>query len=401
MTKRILSGDLAGSLHLARRALDHLADTCGTPDAFAEAARAGAELDRVERRLAAAQADLDRGMGEIGDAIFKLASLDFTHTVPVSEDGTVLDGLRGGVNMLAEELAAGHRELVRAKVLAEQGAVAKSEFLSNMSHELRTPMHAILNYTEMALSRITADAEIERPRLQKYLTNMRISGKRLLALINDVLDLSKLEAGQMRISRKQGDFTSVVKQCLAELDSLFKAKTIEAVVLRGTPDCEAYFDFERMVQVLENVLGNAVRFAVRGSTVEIALREGPGTLICSVYNEGPSIPEAELEDIFDRFVQSSNVKKGAGGTGLGLAICRATMSAQGGRIWAQNTLAGVTMHISIPRQRPGLDAGGAASGISRGRTGVASQGAVAGEEPVADEDPGRRGYAAGAKGLRN
>jgi signal transduction histidine kinase len=173
------------------------------------------------------------------------------------------------------------------------------------------------------------------------------------------------------------------------------------VVLRGTPDCEACFDFERMVQVLENVLGNAVRFAVRGSTVEIALREGPGTLICSVYNEGPSIPEGELEDIFDRFVQSSKVKNGAGGTGLGLAICRATMSAQGGRIWAQNTLAGVTMHISIPRQRVGLDAGGAASGTGRGRMAVASQGPVAEANPVVDEEPGRRGYVAGTKGLRN
>lgn len=340
------------ALRLARATLKDLATRSGAPDDLLAAERAAVGLDLIGRELQDRYPVSEQGLDELSDAIFGLASLDFTRTLPVSGDGTVMDGVRGCVNMLSEELEAHHCEMERVNLLAAQAAAAKTEFLSNMSHELRTPMHAILNFTEMGLSRISGTGDIDRVKLGKYLSNIHISGKRLLSLIDDLLDLSKLEAGKTHLVPLRTDITPVINQALAELDSLFKASAIHSIVRFETAERDAFFDIERMIQVLENVLGNALRFALSGSTVEITLREGPGTLLCEVHNDGPSIPEDELESIFDRFVQSSRIKSGAGGTGLGLAICRAIMQAHEGRIWAENVPPGVTMHIAIPRLPP-------------------------------------------------
>ena len=343
---------MRAALRQARATLHDLAARSGAAEDLAAAERAREGLDLIGRELEDRYPVSDQGLDELSDAIFGLASLDFTRTLRVSGDGTVMDGLRGCVNMLSEELAAQHREMEQTNRLAAQAAVAKTDFLSNMSHELRTPMHAILNFTEMGLARISGTGEVDRARMEKYLTNIRVSGKRLLSLIDDLLDLSKLEAGKTQFVALRTDITPAINQALAELDSLFKAKAIQCVVRHQTAECDAFFDIERMIQVMANILGNALRFALPGSIVEITLRDGPGTLLCDLHNEGPSIPDGELETIFDRFVQSSRVKNGAGGTGLGLAICRAIMEAHGGRIWAENVPPGVTMHLAIPRLPP-------------------------------------------------
>jgi signal transduction histidine kinase len=332
----------------ARRTLEELAAHCGTAEAQAAAVRASAGLALVELEVGTREVATERDIDELGDVIFRLASLDFGPALEVTGDGSIFDGIRGCVNMLSEELEVRHHDLVRAKTMAEEAARAKSEFLSNMSHELRTPMHAIMNYTEMGLARL-GDAAIDRARLQKYLGNIQISGRRLLSLINDLLDLSKLEAGKVKIVPVRHDFITTLAQSLAELDSLFKARGIASAVCCEAPDASACFDRERMMQVLANVLGNALRFATPGSAIRISVRDQPDGLVCSIHNQGEAIPESELESIFDRFVQSSKARNGAGGTGLGLAICRAIMEAHGGEIWAENASGGVTIHIAIPR----------------------------------------------------
>jgi signal transduction histidine kinase len=345
----ISSRSLIVELGDVQRALDELGHLCVTPAAEDALANAHRRIESIERRLAAS-VDTELGLEELGDAIFRLASLDFSQTLQLRGDDSVLDGIRSCVNMLSEELGANQRQLTRAKVLAEEAAAAKSEFLSNMSHELRTPMHAILSYTEMSLDRLAGD--LDRAKLGKYLTNIRVSGRRLLSLIDDLLDLSKLEAGKMPIAPVVADFMEVINHGLLELGSSFKKRALVPLVRRETADTRACFDFHRMVQVLENVLGNALRFADSGSAIELGLSDGPGVLTCTVRNQGPTIPPDELESIFDRFVQSSKVKSGAGGTGLGLAICRAIVDAHGGRIWAENHDGGVSLHLSLPRQHP-------------------------------------------------
>ncbi len=227
--------------------------------------------------------------------------------------------------------------LTKQKETAEEAVKAKAEFLSNMSHELRTPMHAILGYSELCLIEANEGNIQDIP---KYMRNITLSGKRLLVLLNDLLNLAKMEAGKVEYKRKPADMNDVVDQALMELDPLIKAKNIKVCTKFG--GCaEAVFDKHHMIQVLVNLLSNAVKFSAPGSGIAIELSQecapdsGP-ELQCRVIDEGPGIPETELRTIFDEFVQSSKTKTGAGGTGLGLAICSSIVKAHGGRIWAEN-----------------------------------------------------------------
>jgi signal transduction histidine kinase len=227
--------------------------------------------------------------------------------------------------------------LTEQKVRAEEASKAKSEFLSNMSHELRTPMHAILGYSNLCLDKVS-DGDFER--MRKFVQNIKLSGKRLLTLLNDLLDLAKMEAGKIDYEREPGDMNDAVRHALMELDPLIKGKDIK-LRLSLEARCEAVFDQRHMIQVLINLLSNAIKFSAPGSPIAIELCEehtaenAPG-LRCRIIDEGPGIPEAELEAVFDKFIQSSKTKTGAGGTGLGLAICRSIIAAHGGRIWAEN-----------------------------------------------------------------
>jgi signal transduction histidine kinase len=342
--------DLHRRFQSARETVAALAVACGTPEAEAKAADALAHLSAVAQKLER-QAVVDEQLTVLGEALYRLASLDFSRTLDVRGDGSILDGIRGCVNMLAEELGASHRELVEAKLSAERAAAAKGEFVANMSHELRTPMHAILNYADMALGRVASGDELARSKLTKYLTNIRTSGTRLLSLIDDLLDLSRLESGKTHIERSSGNFMKAVKAALQELEPLFKTKTLQVTMRQETIDLSAWFDTQQMIQVLDNVLANAARFAAAGSAIELVFRDGGGTLLCGIRNDGPCIPDDELEAIFDKFVQSRRVKSGAGGTGLGLSICRAIMTAHEGRIWAENVATtGVCFYLELPRQ---------------------------------------------------
>jgi signal transduction histidine kinase len=223
------------------------------------------------------------------------------------------------------------------KEAVERAAKAKSEFLSNMSHELRTPMHAILGYSEICTTEVK---EGEVKDIQRYLNNITTAGKRLLILLNDLLDLAKMEAGRMEYKFERADLRDVVAHTLMELDPLIKAKTIEMQVTLGV-HTDALFNKARLTQVLVNLVSNAIKFSDAGSHVGIELSEarlgsGKQGVRCRVIDEGPGIPDKELKAVFDKFIQSSKTKTGKGGTGLGLAICNHIINAHGGAIWAEN-----------------------------------------------------------------
>jgi PAS domain S-box-containing protein len=249
-------------------------------------------------------------------------------------------------------------EAMRAKELAEGANRAKSEFLANMSHELRTPMHAILSFSRLGQDRMQ-NGTAQLSKIATYLARIEQSGHRLLGLLNDLLDLSKLESGKMRYDFALHDLRDVVSTVVGELAGYAHERGVIVAITPVAAPVHARCDAERIGQVVRNLLSNAIRFTTAGRSVTIdvhgdqTLAAADGTpsaaALVRVVDEGIGIPEGELESVFDKFVQSSKTASGAGGTGLGLAICREITAHHGGRIWAANNPeTGATFSLVIP-----------------------------------------------------
>lgn len=231
--------------------------------------------------------------------------------------------------LLAEEKQKVLQELIEAKEAAYR---AKSQFLANISHELRTPLHAILSYAAFGIKKIeTAD----KPTLLRYFQQIETSGKSLLAFFNDLLDLSKLEAGKMRYERSVSEVVWLIHSVLEEFRSLAEQKRIKLEYIG--PQCfRTELDPTRFAQVIRNLISNAVKFTREDGHVWVTLVPQEDHFLLRVDDEGCGIPDGELDSIFESFYQSSRTRTSAGGTGLGLAICREIVLAHGGRIWAEN-----------------------------------------------------------------
>lgn len=238
-------------------------------------------------------------------------------------------------------------ELRIAKERAEEATRAKSEFLANISHELRTPMHAIISFATFGQRKSQAAS---RDKLLEYFENIGRSAARLLALVNNLLDLTKLDAGKMRMDFQQCDLNLVVESTVDELRSLVSERHMK-IVFHGRIPHRIYADPTHVMLVLRNVIGNAVKFSPDQGVITVTLRqEQDGGAHISIADEGVGIPEGELESVFERFSQSTVTKTGAGGTGLGLAISRQIVDSHHGRIWAEPDRArGACFHITLPR----------------------------------------------------
>lgn len=249
-----------------------------------------------------------------------------------------------------EELSLAINNATNLQHQAEMANKSKSEFLANMSHELRTPMHGILSFSDIGHQNIdTASKE----KLASYFSNIQISGKRLLVLLNDLLDLSKLEAGKMEIRPIKSDLVSLMNNCYLEQSQRMLDLNLTIEINSQKDVMLGIFDSTRICQVITNILSNAIKFSPKGGKifVEIIYIEDK-KIQFSLRDQGAGIPNDELETIFDSFIQSSKTKTGAGGTGLGLAISRQIIDAHHGKIWVKNVLSGgAIFNFTLPSEK--------------------------------------------------
>ncbi len=215
---------------------------------------------------------------------------------------------------------------------------AKSEFLANISHELRTPMHGILGYANLGVKR---SGTLPRVKLEEYYSIIQESGTRLMKLLNNLLDFSRLEVGKMHYSMNKNDLLPRIHQVTTELSPLADEKGIIFDIQCACNQAPVYCDQEKISQVLRNLLFNAIKFSNTESTIKIVCKKitnenGTKLQRISVSNLGIPIPEGELENIFEKFIQSSTTDTGAGGTGLGLAISKQILRDHNSTIWAEN-----------------------------------------------------------------
>jgi signal transduction histidine kinase len=228
----------------------------------------------------------------------------------------------------------------------EQASRAKSEFLANMSHELRTPLNAILGFTEMILDDLYGEVP---PDFKEPLADIQTNGKHLLRLINDVLDLSKIEAGRMELALGEYVVQDVVDTVRASLRSLAADKGLDFVTAVEDDIPLARGDGKRLTQCLLNLAGNAIKFTRHGR-VTIGVEWLGDTLRYRVSDTGIGIPADQIEVVFAEFRQvDTTITREFGGTGLGLSITRKFVEMHGGRIWVESQLGqGSTFYFTIP-----------------------------------------------------
>ncbi|NJO07150.1 MAG: response regulator [Chloroflexaceae bacterium] len=258
----------------------------------------------------------------------------------------LIDGLEYQVAERTAQLAEAVKEAQEARKAAEGANELKSKFIANMSHELRTPLNSIINFTRIISSGLRGPVTDEQ---QDYLHRVRASGEHLLGLINDILDLSKIEAGRMELYKQDMLLGELVESTLSTAIGLTKGKPVElhADIDESLPPIEA--DRTRIRQVLLNLLSNAAKFTDEGSITVHVRREGK-MLVVRVTDTGIGIQESKLQTIFEEFRQADEGDaRSYEGTGLGLAICKRLIEMHGGEIWVKSTVGvGSTFSFSLP-----------------------------------------------------
>ena len=219
---------------------------------------------------------------------------------------------------------------------------AKTVFLANMSHELRTPLHGILSYSQLGVTR--DDSSIDS-KAQRYFSQIMKSGERLKTLLDDLLDLSKLEAGKMVLSFSRSDLCEIIKSCIEEQRASSDDRGISINIECDVEPTDIDCDSTRLGQVIMNVLSNAIKFSPDNGVIRLKITESKisymqhddiDAILISIADQGPGIPSAELDEIFQKFIQSSKTRKKSGGTGLGLAISRELIALHHGTIGVSN-----------------------------------------------------------------
>ncbi len=265
------------------------------------------------------------------------------HQAVFTDAAGAIAGLLGSAIDISRFVEA-ERQIGEARDAAERANNIKTEFVANMSHELRTPLQSIIGFSELGVERSGSHA-----RLQDMFARIHTSGQRMLELVNNLLDLSRLESTVGHLVLTEQDLGPLLTTLVAEQAGAADKRSIKLKLHLPDQPLIAAVDAGRLQQALGNVLENALRLAPESSQVSIkAFHDGAQHCI-SVHDLGPGIPPAELEAIFAPFAQSSQTKGGAAGTGLGLAVCRKIMVAHGGTVSAHNHVeGGAVFELRLP-----------------------------------------------------
>jgi signal transduction histidine kinase/PAS domain-containing protein len=241
------------------------------------------------------------------------------------------DELERKVHAATADIAQQNELLRRQAFELEQASALKSQFLANMSHEFRTPLNAILGYTSMLQQGVAGP--IDAP-IRRHLSRVASNGQHLLSIINEILDISRIEAGRMPLQLSKFKVPDLVGEVLAELDSIVRRSRLEIVTDISSDLKPVYSDRQKVKQILLNLLSNAIKFTPEGSVKIVArAQRAPKTLSISVADTGIGIAPDDHQRIFEDFKQLDNSPTRAyGGTGLGLSICRRLADIIGGEI---------------------------------------------------------------------
>jgi len=251
----------------------------------------------------------------------------------INRDVTKRKAAEAAIQALNARLEAANQTLETRNREVEQASKLKSEFLASMSHELRTPLNAIIGFSDL-LAEQTAGALSSKQ--QRFVNHIQQGARHLLALINDILDLSKVEAGRLELNRESLPLQAILAEVLTSIRPAAAAKNI-AVNSSIGPDLTVFADRMRSKQILVNLLSNAVKFTPEGGKIWVEATERRGRVTVAVSDTGLGIPLEEQESIFDAFRQVSATTKGVKeGTGLGLAITKRLVEEHGGRIWVES-----------------------------------------------------------------
>lgn len=250
---------------------------------------------------------------------------------------------------LARDFAESRDEALDLKAQAESASHAKSAFLANMSHELRTPLNAIIGFSQIVRDEMFGP--VGNARYKSYMSDIESSGQHLLGIINDILDIAKIEANRMSLSREWIDPRLFIEDAVAVTRGLPMAKGIALIVAPFAPEMSVYADMRMMRQTLLNLLSNAVKHSLPGDTVSITASLTPqGYLRIEVADQGAGIPTHMLQKVFEAFEQADNTfAREKQGTGLGLSLVRAFVGAHEGKVWLESAEGqGTTAIVELP-----------------------------------------------------
>jgi signal transduction histidine kinase/putative methionine-R-sulfoxide reductase with GAF domain len=248
--------------------------------------------------------------------------------------------------VIAIENARLFREIADKSRQLEVASQHKSEFLANMSHELRTPLNAIIGFSEVLSERMFGDLNEKQ---EEYLKDIHASGTHLLSLINDILDLSKIEAGRMELELTDFDLPQAVDNALTLVRERAGRRGIALHTNVDERLGQIHADERKIRQVVLNLLSNAIKFTPEGGRIEVGAVPRDGSVEVSVSDTGVGIAPEDQEAVFEEFRQVGTAEKKAEGTGLGLTLCRKFVELHGGRIWVKSQLgAGSTFTFTIP-----------------------------------------------------